>query len=239
MTAILGPNCALIYNLSFCSEVAYAVPSNIANSDDPRGLGLLYDGYASSMNRNFLKSLAQIPCNTTASARYSLAANCTDCEKAYKNWLCAVTIPRCQEFSNSAAYLQPRAVNQAFLDEPYGAQFADDPSFNRDNPSLLYVNSSRNKWIDENIRPGTYKELLPCQDLCYGLVRKCPAALGFSCPLEGHGLERSYAKRKEISPGQFTCNSPGMDLNSAGIHEHVISIPILTFCLVALSLFAL
>ena len=228
----------MVYNLSFCTEVAYAVPSNKTTLDDPQELGSLYDNYASSMNRNFQKSLAQIPCNTTASAQYSLAVNCTDCEKAYKNWLCAVTIPRCQDFSNPALHLQPRAVNQAFLNEPFGSQFANNPSFSPKNLSFLYVNSSRNKWIDENIKPGTYKELLPCQDLCYGLVRSCPAALGFSCPLKNHGLEYSYAERKETSPGQFTCNSPGLDLTSAATHQGVVSAPLLMICLLALLLIA-
>lgn len=56
--------------------------------------------------------------------------------------------------------------------------------------------------IDTAIKPGPYKELLPCSDICYNLVRSCPAALQFACPLEGHGLNYSYG-----SP-HSGCNSP-------------------------------
>ena len=215
MTLGSGPNCALIYNLDFCSEVAYAVPSNTTNASDLPDLRAFYDSYASSLNVNFSKSLAQIPCNTTSSAQYSLAVTCDNCTKAYKNWLCAVTIPRCEDFSNDASYLQPRAVNQTFIDEDYGKQFTDDLSLSPSNKSMMFMSSSRNPQIDQIIKPGPYKELLPCQDLCYGLVRSCPAALGFSCPLAEHGLEYTYGKRKQLGEGQITCNFPGSDPNAA------------------------
>lgn len=57
------------------------------------------------------------------------------------------------------------------------------------------ANQSRNGQIDELVRPGPYKELLPCEDLCFDLVRSCPSALGFGCPLPGRGLEVGYGKR--------------------------------------------
>ena len=61
--------------------------------------------------------------------------------------------------------------------------------------------------IDIIIRPGPYKELLPCKDMCYNLTRSCPAALQFACPLEGHGLNLSYGN-PNYSDGEITCNSP-------------------------------
>ena len=202
----------MIYNLAFCSEVAYAVPSNATSARNITALGEFYDNYASSLYVNFTKSLAQIPCNTTSSARYSLAVNCDDCRRAYKRWLCAVTIPRCQGFSEKASYLQPRAVAYNFFNETYGAQFADDPSFNPQNKNRMFMNSSRNVLIDEVIKPGPYKEVLPCKDLCYGLVQSCPAALGFACPLEGHGLNYTYGN---VAPGLMSCNTPEGSKNTA------------------------
>ena len=110
-------NCALMYNLSFCSEVAYAVPSNpdkYSPLDGLANLAAVYDSYAAQMYQYFNYSLQQIPCNTTASAQYSLARNCDDCARAYKQWLCAVTIPRCEDWDNDAPYLARRNMAQNF-----------------------------------------------------------------------------------------------------------------------------
>ncbi|KAG8532069.1 uncharacterized protein KY384_003706 [Bacidia gigantensis] len=164
--------CALLTGLEFCSDVAYAVPYNPDTISDLASLSRFYDDQARSLNENFVKSMAQIACDTTASAQYSLAVTCDDCKRAYKDWLCAVTIPRCEDSSNDGEHLQPRGVR------------LDGPLYKQGDEKRLSINRSRNPLIDEKIQPGTYKELLPCQDLCYDLVRSCPAALGFSCPLE-------------------------------------------------------
>lgn len=66
--------------------------------------------------------------------------------------------------------------------------------------------------IDQKIKPGPWKEVLPCEDLCYQLVQSCPAALGFACPI-GERLVSSYGK-----PGQQQlCNDPTKwEQNAAG-----------------------
>jgi len=69
--------------------------------------------------------------------------------------------------------------------------------------------------IDTDIRPGPYKEVLPCQDLCYELVRSCPASLAFACPIEGHGLNYTYGSPEGSGKGITTCNAPGVGLNAA------------------------
>lgn len=189
-------NCAVIFNLSFCSNVAYAVPSNPTSQPNLTTLTQLYDNYAQDYYQNFTYSLQQIPCNTTSSAQYSLARNCADCEKAYKTWLCAVTIPRCEEFSKNDSFLQPRAVSNTFSNGTLAP------------PNALYSNSSRNPMIDQQIGPGPYNEILPCVDLCYDLIQSCPARLNFACPIEGHGLEQSYGER-ETTGEEVTCNYPG------------------------------
>ena len=194
-------NCALMYNLTFCSEVAYAVPSNPDLFPPLTGgypqLAGLYDSYAAQMYQYFNYSLQQIPCNTTSTAQYSLARNCDDCARSYKQWLCAVTIPRCEDFNNTANYLKPRNLGQNFVNGSSITtlpQFADD-GLQHHLLSNVAANASRSPMIDEKVRPGPYKELLPCEDLCYDLVQSCPAALGFSCPLTGKGLEDSYGIR--------------------------------------------
>lgn len=72
--------------------------------------------------------------------------------------------------------------------------------------------------IDQIIKPGPYKELLPCQELCFDLVQACPTALQFNCPKrEGYAggvLGDSYGTYDpfKVSPNDFvTCNFLGVD----------------------------
>lgn len=214
------------------------MPSNAELANNQSQLASYYDNHTSQVLGNFSKSIAQIPCNTTSSAQYSLAVTCDDCRTAYKNWLCAVSIPRCEDFDNTASYLQPRAINQSFIDETYGNRFTNDPSLSKQNKSVSYMSSSRAPRIDEDIKPGPYKELLPCKDLCYSLVRSCPASLGFSCPLENHGLRQSYGKPLPLGRDQYACSAPFAYLfRSASSTPHapfrlvMIALVVLTFIL--------
>lgn len=211
-------NCQLLFNLTFCDEVAYAAPANASSTFE--SLQRFYENYTQTWYSNFNLTLAQIPCNTTSDAKYSLARGCDDCAKAYKEWLCAVSIPRCEDFSNTASYLQIRNVGQAFnngtmLDATFLNQnyisMDDAPTvqgslaFNQTYISSFATNSSRNGQIDAVISPGPYKEVLPCEDLCYSLMQSCPASMGFACPYPGRGLERGYGKRS----GDLTCSYLG------------------------------
>jgi calcium channel MID1 len=205
-------NCALMYNLSFCSEVAYAVPTNPDLFSPTTGLpelAALYDSNAAQMYQFFNYSLQQIPCNASSSAQYSLVRNCDDCARAYKQWLCAVTIPRCEDYNRTGPGLMARNVGQPFIN---GSSISDLPGWNPEaqQPMLdaVATNSSRNSIIDNDIRPGPYKELLPCEDLCYDLVQSCPASLGFNCPLKGRGLEQSYGFRSGNN-SNLTCSYLG------------------------------
>ncbi|KAF0348806.1 stretch-activated Ca2+-permeable channel component-domain-containing protein [Gigaspora margarita] len=83
-------NCRLISDLSFCDKVAYSVPAN--PSLNTTEIANIYDDLANTSYQNFSLALAQYSCDT---AKYSLVRNCDDCRVAYKNWICAVSIPRC------------------------------------------------------------------------------------------------------------------------------------------------
>jgi calcium channel MID1 len=79
-----------------------------------------------------------------------------------------------------------------------------------------FLRNSRNPVIDEKVVPGPYKEVLPCDDLCYNVVQSCPASMGFMCPLPGNiGFNQSYGTRPLGVEGivqkstQITCNYPG------------------------------
>lgn len=237
-------NCALLFNLTFCSEVAYAVPSNPSKYDID-GMRKLFDNYTSTSYQAFNYSLQQVPCNTSSDARYSLAKNCDDCAAAYKEWLCAVSIPRCEDFTNPAIHLQPRNVGQKFVNgsslslDFLGQQYlpmSKAPTSEgspRDQGTYLdslATNSSRNPLIDEQIMPGPYKEVLPCEDLCYSLMQSCASSLGFACPLPGRGLEVSYGRRS--SDGSLTCSYLGAvyDINAG----HARSVPTVLVVTVAL-----
>ncbi|PYI26802.1 putative cora family metal ion transporter [Aspergillus indologenus CBS 114.80] len=204
-------NCALVYDLSFCSEVAYAVPSN--SSAQTSTLRTFYDDNAASLYQNFNYSLQQVQCNASSETMFSLAVSCDSCAEAYKQWLCAVTIPRCQDFSSTDSFLQVRNAGQAFLN---GTSITNSGLLT--NPA---TNRSRNSLIDTDIKPGPYKEILPCQDVCHSLVRNCPSALGFSCPV-GQWLNSSYGVRD--SNGDITCSYLGAAyyLNmAAGLRHNV------------------
>lgn len=204
-----GANCNLVFNLTFCDEVAYAVPSNNVTFPNTTLLGEFYDNYAYSLYDGFNKSMQQIPCEAPDAQQFSLVRNCTTCRSAYKDWLCSVTIPRCEDFSATDSWLQPRAINQTF---PDGSSLDPEKLTHytsyQDQSSFL---NSRNPLIDTIVKPGPYKEVLPCAELCYDLVQSCPAALGFSCPRPWlKGFNTSYGLRGEASEqGNITCNYPG------------------------------
>ncbi|BFZ53084.1 stretch-activated cation channel mid1 [Savitreella phatthalungensis] len=158
-------HCQIISDLDFCSEVAYAVPSN-ATLYNPVALGQWYDTQASELYDNFTKSLQVLNCNSTPDATYSLVSTCDDCKDAYKDWLCAVAIPRCADLTNPATFLR------------------------------LRNGTSRLPTIEEHLAPGAYKEVLPCIDLVDTMTAKCPInGLGFRVPAGHEFRQWAYADR--------------------------------------------
>jgi calcium channel MID1 len=197
--------CTFIFNLTLCTDTRYAVPGNPAKYPNGTALAAFYDNYTRTMWNNFDKVLQQTPCQAPPTQRYSLIQDCDTCKTAYKNWLCSVAIPRCEDYSlHDEKFLQIRNINAAF---PNGS-FVDDDT-RKLYGHLKAFNSSRNLEIDKTVQPGPYKERLPCDYLCYDLVKSCPASMGFSCPLPKtiFGFNTSYAipdNNKSLS-----CNYPG------------------------------
>ncbi|CAG8468214.1 1463_t:CDS:2 [Paraglomus occultum] len=187
--------CTVIYNLPFCDKVAYAVPTGAGKT--PNEIAAIYDNLANNTFQNFTENLRQFPCNESSNqASYSLVRNCDDCRAAYKDWLCAITIPRCTD-SN--------AVN-----------------------GVLRQGRPRNVVIEQaqtTLNFGDYKEISPCIDLCYNVVRSCPALFGFGCP-ENKTLFSSYGER--LKNGSFTngtnllCNPMDLDWSfTSGVNSLV------------------
>ncbi|KAJ4420425.1 hypothetical protein N0V85_000594 [Neurospora sp. IMI 360204] len=231
-------NCNIILNLTFCDQVAYSVPSN-SEFGNASVLAKFYDDYAAEAYGYFEKALAQIPCEAPVTQRYSLTRNCSDCEAAYKDWLCSVTIPRCEDFSNDASYLHPRAMSQPFpngemLDNAtmslYAEKYGDGKTLGK---AFMQSRSSR---IDEFIKPGPYKEVLPCDYLCYRLVQSCPSSMGFGCPLPGqNGFNSSYYIKNETN-GEVVCNYPGSAHIFSGSSRDAVSVALTVVVLVLVSL---
>ncbi|RHZ79585.1 hypothetical protein Glove_144g81 [Diversispora epigaea] len=145
-------NCRLVSNLTFCNRVAYSVPAN--PSHPVSTIIKFYDGLAEKYFKNFTLTLSQFSCNKT---HYSLVRNCNDCLESYKNWICAMTVPRC------------------------GDEDSDDDS------SIIggiprNANQSRIPDIDKVMVPGAYIEIPPCINLCYNTTQSCPSNLNFNCP---------------------------------------------------------
>lgn len=167
---------------------------------------------------NFNRSLAQVACDTASTAQYSLARNCHNCTESYKAWLCSVLIPRCEDWTATDPWLHPRNINTPFQNGSLPDSSGIDMKFNDTIRGRFAYNQSRNAEIDKVIKPGPYKEMLPCEDLCFEIVRSCPAQMGFSCPSPPM-RELSYGKR-DPDPNKLTCSFPGavvdlQDRNSA------------------------
>ncbi|KAJ6171669.1 hypothetical protein N7470_000736 [Penicillium chermesinum] len=159
----------------------------------------IYDNYTSTYYQNFNYSLQQIQCHADPESMFSLSVDCDKCAQAYKQWLCSVSIPRCADFSSNDSYKHVRNAAQAFIN---GSHLPEDSPYRQEAKS----NYSRNAIIDTLIKPGPYREILPCTDICYTMVKDCPAALQFGCPT-GALLNASYGYRN--SEGIITCSYLG------------------------------
>ncbi len=172
--------CKLVFNLTFCDNVAYSVPrsNNVQLDSNFQELADLYDSNVKDMFGNFSKALQQIPCQAEDDQRYSPIVTCDDCATSYKNWLCAVSIPRCT--TNNETEYKYRELNE-----------------------------SRNDYINSKVDPPSpYYEILPCLSMCHAIVRDCPTDFGFACPRDNTSIGKSYWFMSDDSTYD-TCNYVG------------------------------
>lgn len=173
--------CSLIFGLDFCKDNAYAVPSSKFSNNNKSQLAIEYDNIANALYANFSKALELVSCDAHLDARYSPIRTCSDCAKSYRDWICAVSIPRCSVASSDYYIYRDKNSNRnSYLD--------------------TYI-----KPVDN------YYEILPCIDMCYSIVRDCPSVFGFGCPSEDDNSElllQSYNIYKKVN-GLETCNFIG------------------------------
>lgn len=200
-------NCQIIFDLDLCHDVAYAVPGN-TTAFTPKQLGDVYDSKAKEWYSNFIYSMQQVPCdNVSEVEKYSILRSCSDCQESYREWLCAVTIPRCMDYSSVEDYLAPR-VPRDISDSSLSNNQNNEQNTIKSQSSTDNVNHSRAFFIDNLIRPGPYKELLPCIGLCNAIMQDCPSQFEFSCPEIGNfGFDGYYMT--DEGDGRVTCNYPG------------------------------
>lgn len=199
----IAPNCKVVTDLEFCDEIQYAVPGNDGKFNNTE-LAKVYDMQAKTLYDNFLKVMQQIQCEADRTSRYSLARTCEDCKRAYKRWLCTVSLPRCEDFLSGSRFSVVRNVNQAF---PNGTLLPAE--VRQELAKMPAQNASRNSFIDETIQPGPYNEIMPCDDICYQVVQSCPAKIRFKCPQPGmYGFNMTYGRR-DANSTVVSCNFPG------------------------------
>lgn len=183
-TTMNDDSCSLIFDLDFCDGVAYSVPTSKLANGNKTAIGSMYDSIAHSLYSNFSKALQMIPCDTVKDARFSPLRNCDDCASAYRNWLCAVTIPRCT--TTNTTYYRHR-----------------DKTQNRND----FLN-------DELQPVNDYFEILPCINMCYNLVADCPPDFQFSCPSKTSHPELLYLSYNVYEEQDYdTCNYVGSSQN--------------------------
>ncbi|CCK72594.1 Mid1p KNAG_0K02310 [Huiozyma naganishii CBS 8797] len=151
-TTAIDDSCSLIYGLDFCTDVMYSVPTSSLAAGNKTLMAETYDNIAKGVYANFSSALKLVSCDTELDARYSPLRTCEDCARSYRDWLCAVSIPRCTTRHSEYYLMRSKNDNRnAFINE--------------------YIRPIRN-----------YYEILPCINMCYNLVSDCPSVFGFSCP---------------------------------------------------------
>ena len=134
------------------------------------------DGWAD----NFLSNMANLTVMLTTQAcgrdLYSPLVTCADCAAAYRNWLCAVSLPRCAEYPAASSSTSASVASSTATLEPA--------------LSVMNASSARNQSLPPFA--DTYTVVQPCIEVCNAADRACPPLLGFRCPLPQYTASRSY-----------------------------------------------
>ncbi|ETS62648.1 hypothetical protein PaG_03292 [Moesziomyces aphidis] len=186
-------NCRLVYDVPFCPNVAYSIPVDPSISTS-NALSAI-EAFVSPQYGNFSTMIDTFPCGDPDFGMYSYVQTCDKCKKSYQDWLCAVAMPRCTD-----ALADPQRQSRATQDSrnltgaPTGTNKDLLPYIvNRNsNASGSVALASRQSFIDEQLQPGTYGELLPCIYTCYFVERTCPPLIQWACPVWDITAQRDY-----------------------------------------------
>lgn len=176
----------MVYDVPFCPNVAYSIPigPSVATED---ALSIINQTVGPNFS-NFSTTLNTFPCGNDYFGDYSPVRTCDDCSRAYQDWLCAVTMPRCVDsLSNQTAGSSAPSSSRQL-----GTSLSDT------NVDLLpYIqnrkgNDSRQSYIENELQAGNYGELLPCDYTCYYVSMSCPNIIQWTCPIWDITMQVDY-----------------------------------------------
>ncbi|BGP73581.1 stretch-activated cation channel mid1 [Rhodotorula toruloides] len=195
-------SCRLVYDIDVCPSVAYAVPAP-ASLDTPSLISFFNSSISASLT-NFTRTMTTFPCGSDEMGRYSVVSTCQDCINAYRDYLCAMTMPRCTDAPSNAtlndttlaagdflpSYAIPSQYDTSLIrTDPFASR---TPLFGPSNLSATFptlFNSTyrptRSNLLAQS--PFPYTETPPCLDICYLVEARCPPFLGWSCPKNSDG----------------------------------------------------
>ncbi|KAH9840768.1 stretch-activated Ca2+-permeable channel component-domain-containing protein [Rhodofomes roseus] len=179
--------CPIVYGIPFCPSIGYAAP---VGNNDP-GTGVSAGELPSAFTENLLSGLSNFTTMLTTIAcgrdLYSPLVTCADCQAAYRNWLCIVSLPRCAEYASPTSSSTTAASSTSTM----LGQGAQEPLITP-TPALAMQNASNPR--NPSLPPfaENYTAVLPCLEVCHAADRACPPFLGFQCPLPQYTAGQSY-----------------------------------------------
>ncbi|CDR48297.1 RHTO0S17e00650g1_1 [Rhodotorula toruloides] len=223
-------SCRLVYDIDVCPSVAYSVPAP-ASLDTP-SLISFFNSSISAFLANFTRTMTTFPCGSDEMGRYSVVSTCQDCINAYRDYICAMTMPRCTDAPSNAtlndttlaagdslpSYAIPAQYETSLIrTDPFASR---TPLFGPSNLSTTFptlFNSTyrptRSNLLAQS--PFPYTETPPCLDICYLVEARCPPFLGWTCPKNSDGSPSDLHKRAADRWGNVYCNALYSDLAMA------------------------
>ncbi|BGP27451.1 calcium channel subunit Mid1 [Rhodotorula toruloides] len=194
-------SCRLVYGIDVCPSVAYSVPAP-ASIDTPSLISFFNSSISASL-ANFTRTMTTFPCGLN-DGQYSVVSTCDDCITAYRDYLCAMTMPRCTDAPSNVTLndttttvgaslpsydIPSRYTNSLIRTDPFASR---TPLFGPSNLSSTFptlFNSTfrptRQNLLSES--PFPYTETPPCLDICYLVEARCPPFLKWWCPKDSGG----------------------------------------------------
>ena len=194
-------SCRLVFDVPSCPNVAYAVPA--PQSISTSQLISYFNETVSASLANFSRTLTTFPCDKEPYGLYSVVSECSDCLEAYRDYVCAVAMPRCDDAppgvslndtlpdtydSNGdviASWFLPDSYQSRLVrTEPFASR---TPLFGPANLSSTFPFLFNESYPTDPANlaresPFPYSEIPPCLDLCNLVQARCPPFLNFVCP---------------------------------------------------------
>ncbi|PWY98903.1 hypothetical protein BCV70DRAFT_201686 [Testicularia cyperi] len=182
-------HCRLVSDVPFCPNVAYSIPLSPDISTEA-GLATIGD-FVDPIFSNFSAMIDTFPCGDPDFGMYSYVQTCETCKQSYRDWLCAVSMPRCTDPLDDPESQSRASQNGTDLTgAPTGLNIDLLPYIV--NRNVNGSSASRQPYIDTLLQPGGYGELLPCIYTCYFVERTCPPMINWACPLWDITAQRDY-----------------------------------------------